>query len=82
MQVMTQDRVGGKLFGVSCGFSGGQSERMAFYMPEAGAVLLILRGVDPRIGREVEQCKRNTCCEITLRLELACCGGSSVRMEW
>ena len=37
MQVMTQGFLGGRLFGINCNFGGGQSEHMAFVMPEAHA---------------------------------------------
>ena len=48
MQVMTQGLLGGRLFGINCNFGGGQSEHVAFVMPEAWttgqAVLRCLSG--------------------------------------
>ena len=45
-QVMTQKLVGGHLFGISCGLGGGQSERMAFHMPELAALAFFLSRSD------------------------------------
>lgn len=36
LQVLTQRFLGGHLFGVDCAFGGGQSEHVAFVMPDAG----------------------------------------------
>jgi len=46
VQVMTQSMLGGKLFGVSCGLGGGQSERLAFHMPEMTALTFFLSQSD------------------------------------
>lgn len=35
-EVMTEGFLGGELYGISCGFGGGQSEHVAFQMPDAG----------------------------------------------
>ena len=45
-QVMTQKLVGGHLFGISCGLGGGQSERIAFHMPEMAALSFFLSHSD------------------------------------
>ena len=42
LQVMTQKRLGGNIFGVTCSLGGGQSEHVAFYMPEMTALSLFL----------------------------------------
>lgn len=36
LQILTQRFLGGHLFGVDCAFGGGQSEHVAFVMPDAG----------------------------------------------
>lgn len=40
LQVLTQRFLGGHLFGVDCAFGGGQSEHVAFVMPDAGRLFL------------------------------------------
>ena len=42
MQVMTQKKLGGQLYEKNCDYGGGQSEHVAFYMPEVAALSMFL----------------------------------------
>lgn len=56
MQVMTQGLLGGRLLGMNCNFGGGQSEHMAFVMPEVAALSFFLsdaNSTDPQIHTPV-----------------------------
>ncbi len=44
LQVMTQRFLGGHLFGVDCSFGGGQSEHVAFVMPDTGRLFFFEGG--------------------------------------